>query len=327
MRLLSMCAGAGLLAVTTMLPAVAFAAPATLKFGFNGGSVSLFQSLGFKVAMERGFLDKQEIKLDVQMLAGSYHQVEELDAGNVDITYVAVTDMIEPVIKGSDAVAIVGGPRNPVYAMAAKHEFTSIEQLDGKKIAVSLPADIISIAADDLFTAHKLKGYEPVLLLGTVARVECMKTGDCDAAMVAQPLDIQLKKLGFNIVGTSHEVIPELQYTVYAARRAWAEKNKDVVVRFARAMGEAYKYIANPANKDDVISMSMAMTGQPKDIITELYKTDYEPYNGVLPQHGEIDLAGLTKVSELMKRSGAIDKVWPVEKFADTQYLQAAGMQ
>jgi ABC-type nitrate/sulfonate/bicarbonate transport system substrate-binding protein len=154
-----------------------------------------------------------------------------------------------------------------------------------------------------------------------------MKTGDCDAAMVAQPLDIQLKKQGFNVVGSSHDVIPQLQYTVYAARRAWAEKNKDVVVRFARAIGESYKYIANPANKDDVIAMAVQMTGQPKEIITELYKTDYEPYNGVLPEHGEIDLAGLNKVSELMKRSGAIDKVWPVEKFADIQYLKAAGMQ
>jgi len=307
--------------------ATAQAEPTTLKFGFNQGSVTLFQSLGFKVAMERGFLEKEDITLDVHMLAGSYHQVEELDAGTVDVTYVAVTDLVPEVIDGSDAVAIVGGPRNPVYAMIARPDITSIDQLEGKPIAISLPADIITLAADDLFAAHNLKGYEPVLLLGSVNRAECLKAGDCAAAMLAQPFDISLAKEGYNVVGSSHEVYQDLQYTVYAARRAWAEENKELMVRFARAMGESYKYIADPANKEDVIALAVEMTGQPIEIVQELYAADYEPYNGVLPKHGEISLSGFAKVIELMHRADAISEVWPTEKFVDTQYLEAAGMQ
>ena len=41
---------------------------------------------------------------------------------------------------------------------------------------------------------------------------------------------------GFRLLGLSTEAVPEFVYTVTAARRSWAEQNKETVVRYrARA--------------------------------------------------------------------------------------------
>jgi ABC-type nitrate/sulfonate/bicarbonate transport system substrate-binding protein len=311
------------IAVATALYTMsANAEPITIRLGFNEASARLFQSLGLYVAEERGFLKSQNIQLDIKMLGGSYHQVDELDKGHVDITYVAVNDMVPQIVAGSDAVAIVGGPRNPVYSLVAKPGITSVNELTGKPVAVSLPADIISIATDDIFASHHAGTYQPVALLGTVNRVECLKSGDCEAAMLSQPFDIELIGSGYNVVATSHDVYPELQYTVYAAERKWADAHQDTVRRFTRAIGEAYKYISDPVNKSDIISMATEKTGQSKEVIEKLYAEDFEPYNGVLPQHGEISLNGFQKVLDLMHRAGDITEAMKADRFIDLRYLQ-----
>src|SRR2546429_588853 len=74
---------------------------------------------------------------------------------------------------------------------------------------------------------------------GTPVRAECLSMGDCDAVPLGQPEDVVFMQNGFTKLGDSLEVIPVLQFSVVAARRSWAEANKAVVVRFARAFGNA----------------------------------------------------------------------------------------
>ena len=69
---------------------------------------------------------------------------------------------------------------------------------------------------------------------------------------LGQPDDIVFTQKGYSKLGDSMEVIPVLQFNVIAARRDWAEKNKDVATRFARAFGNAYKFMRDPANRDEV---------------------------------------------------------------------------
>jgi hypothetical protein len=47
-----------------------------------------------------------------------------------------------------------------------------------------------------------------------------------------------------------------------------------------------------------------------------------------MPRQGEIDMAGVAKVIELLGRSGELKTPLPAaERFADLQYLKAAGLQ
>ena len=48
---------------------------------------------------------------------------------------------------------------------------------------------------------------------------------------------------GYRLLGASTEVVPDLLYTVTAARRSWAEANKDAVTRYVRALAAAFDFI------------------------------------------------------------------------------------
>jgi ABC-type nitrate/sulfonate/bicarbonate transport system substrate-binding protein len=318
------------LGLALVAPSVAGAEPVTLRLGFIKASLHLFQSAYLYVAQQKGMLDREGIKLDIVPLPGVSRMITALDDGTVDISSTAVPYLVEGALKGSDAVAVVGAPANTINSFVSRPDFTSFDQLKGKTIGLSLPVDIISIGARELLARHGLgkSDYAVRELVGTPERTNCLKTGDCAATVLTQPDDVTVAHEGFHILGNSHEVIPTLQFTVFAARRTWASQHKDAVTRFARAMGETFKFMADPANRDEVISIAAKATGASKDITTEIYKLYYEPYSGVLPKNGEISMPGMSEVIRLLADSKEISSpAPPADRFVDLQYLKSAGMQ
>jgi ABC-type nitrate/sulfonate/bicarbonate transport system substrate-binding protein len=195
---------------------------------------------------------------------------------------------------------------------------------------MSLPVDTISIASRLLLAKHGLKetDYRTTELIGTQTRAKCLLAGECDAVPLGQPDDIVFAAKGYPKLGDSLEVIPVLQFNVIAARRDWAAKHKDLAVRFARAFGDAYRFMRDPANRDEVTRILSETTGASPDVARQMLAFYYEPDRGVMPRQAEISLPGVAKVIELLGNSGALKPPLPAaERFVDLQYLQAAGLQ
>ncbi len=212
--------------------------------------------------------------------------------------------------------------------LSLRPEITTFADLKGKTIGLSLPIDIISIGTRQLLAKHGIVDgdFTSKALIGTPVRAKCLESGDCAAVPVEQPEDILLARKGYHLLGDSHEVIPALQFAVFAARRSWADQHSDEVTRFARAMGEAYRFMADPTNRDEVIRLATTTTGATSDVVAEIYRLYYEPYKGVLPRHGEISMPGFYKVIELLGSSGALQKpLPPATKFVDLRFLEGCG--
>ena len=236
-----------------------------LRYGQIANSARSVSSLALYIAQRKGFLAEEGIELEVVGLRGVQYQIEELDKGNVDVSHTATPYLIQPVLKGSPSVAIVGGPANTIFSLIAKPEIKSYDDLKGKLIGMSLPVDTISIASRMLLAKHGLKepAFRTKELVGTPIRAKCLTDGECDAVPLGQPDDIVFAQKGFTKLGDSLEVIPVLQFSVIAARRDWAEKNKDAATRFARAFGNAYKFMRDPHNRDEVRKLIVETTGAP----------------------------------------------------------------
>jgi hypothetical protein len=91
-----------------------------------------------------------------------------------------------------------------------------------------------------------------------------------------------------------------LQFTVIAARRDWAEKNKVAATGFARAFGNAYKFMPDPTNRAEVAQILVETTGAPIDVARSMLAFYYEPDRGVMPKQAEISMPGMSKVIELL---------------------------
>jgi ABC-type nitrate/sulfonate/bicarbonate transport system substrate-binding protein len=301
-----------------------------LRYGQIAASARSVSSLALNIAQRKGFLAHENIELDVVGLRGVQHQIEELDKGTVDVSHTATPYLIQLVLKGSPSVGIVGGPANTIFSLMAKPGIKTYDDLKGKLIGMSLPVDTISIASRMLLAKHGLKepAFRTKELVGTPIRAKCLTDGECDAVPLGQPDDIVFAQHGYSKLGDSLEVIPVLQFNVIAARRDWAEKNKAVATGFARAFGNAYKFMRDPQNRDEVARTIVDTTGAPPEVARSMLSFYYEPDRGVMPKQAEISMAGMTKVIELLGETGELKAPLPAaERFVDLQYLKAAGMQ
>ncbi len=300
----------------------------TLRFGQIPSTVHGMSSLARFVAEKRGFFAREGLTVQlVQIPGGTDKMVKALDRAEVELTQTATPYLVRAVLAGSDAVAVAGETANPIYSLIAKPGIATVADLKGKLIGLSLPVDTISISMRKLLALKGLKDsdYRVKELVGTPARFDCLRKGECDAVPLGQPDDLIAVKQGYRRLGISSDAVAAFQFEVVAARRSWAQANKDKMVSFVRALAAAYRFIRDPANRDQVVQSIVELTGSADDIARETLKLYFEPDRNVLPKEAEINLQGLGQVIAFMTEAHNITPPPPdPQRFVDLQYLHAA---
>jgi len=305
-------------------------APVSLRLGFNANSARNMAEIPNVVAQRKGFFAREGLAVTMVPLMGTTHMVAALDKGDVDATGTALPYMIQAVLKGSDAAAVIGGVANTIYSLIAKPGVQTIADLRGKVVALSAPPDTITLSTRMLLAKGGLKDgdYRTKQIIGSTQRGDCLASGACDAVPLGQPDDIVFQQKGFRKLGDSLEVMPNLQFNVIAMRRSWAAAHKDIAVALARAYGVTFRYLRDPANRADVTKTVVEITGANEQVAHAVLALYYEPDRGVMPKQGEISIVGVNKVLALLADAGQIGRPVPgADRFVDLQYLQAAGLQ
>lgn len=327
-------------------PGAADAGSISLRYGQIDSSLRSFSSLALYISQRKGFLAREGIDLDIVLLPGEGTMIDALDENEADLVHVATPYLIQWAVRGSDAVAVVGGPANTISSLIVRPEIRSYEDLRGKVIALTGRQDTLTIGTLMLLARHGIgeDDFQFRDLRGSNTWIDCMTNGDCAAAVLSAPSDFLAVRDGFVKLGDSFEVFNVLQFNVVAARRAWAAQppilkngrakrawalaNEDALTRFARAFADAYRFMRDPARRDEVVGIMVETMELPEPVARDLLAFSFEPDRGVMPRQGEISLAGLTKVIELLGDSGQLDGTLPAaERFVDLRYLQAAGAQ
>src|SRR3954452_9054218 len=149
---------AGLLAAVLAIGSgTASAETVTLRFGQIPSTVRGTSSVYLHLAYSKGFLAREEIKLErVSIPGGTDKMVAALERGEVDITQTATPYLIEAVMRGPDGVGAQSETANPIYSLIVKPEIASYSDLKGKLVGLSLPIDMISISMRKLLALHGL---------------------------------------------------------------------------------------------------------------------------------------------------------------------------
>ena len=303
----------------------------TLRYGQNATSAGSLSSLPLTVAEHKGFFVREGLNLDVVPIPGGTDRiVASLDKGEIDAGKNATPYLIQAALKGSDAVAIVAQTTNPVYSLIVRPEIKSFADLNGKVIGLSTPGDTITLATMRLLAAKGIKAsdYRAKAVVGTGARFDCLKSGECVAVPMGQPENLGAIKQGFPRLGFTYEAGADLIFNVDMTRRAWGEKNQDTLVRFVRAFVASYEFMNDPKNRGEVTSLVKDSLKVSDEIAREIFAPYLEPGKNVLPKRGELSLNAFNRVLTLMGEAGVIATPVPsAERFIDLRYLKAAGIQ
>ena len=303
----------------------------TLRYGQNAASAGSLSSLPLTVAERKGFFVREGIDLVVVPIPGGTDRiVAALDKGEVDTGRNSTPYMIQAALQGSPSVAIAAQTLNPVYSLIVNPQIKTYADLKGKVVGLSTPGDTITLSTVRLLAHRGINpsDFKTKAVVGTGARFDCLKAGECAAVPMGQPDDLAAMHQGYARLGFNYEAGADLVFNVDMARREWGEKNQEVLVRFVRAFGAAYEFLNEAKNRGEVEKIIGESLKTSPEVAREIFAPYLDPAKKVLPKRGEIDHAAFNRVLALMSAAGVIPTpAPPAERFVDLRYLKAAGIQ
>lgn len=285
------------------------------------------KTLGFGplwAASKQGFFTQQKLDVDIIVIRGSDISTQALAGGSLQVSGAASDAPIAAIERGLDMI-IVGGIINGLsqHIMGGKN-FKTYEDLRGTTLGANSVTSGTAFAFRRVLKAKGLeypRDYKLINVGGSPQLFAALGSGQIAAAPLSLPLNYAAEEQGFNSIGRFIDVMPHYQLSVYSVRRAWAEENRAVLVRFMKAIVLASRWLY--ANKDaavDLLAREMRLNPTHARRGWEFYTE-----KGIWHPDGDVTLEGLQVVSQIYAEQTKAKSPLPnPAKFVDQGYLRDA---
>lgn len=286
------------------------------------------KTLGYSplwIATKKGFFDQQGLDIQLVLLRGVPMTLQALAAGSLHFGSGGPEAYIEASERGLDFVVTGGIINGMAQFLVAGKNYKTYEDLRGATFGTSsLSGGIITALKEAL----KLKGLEYprdykllVIAGGSSANLAALQSGQIAATTVAVPLNYAAEESGLNVIGRLSEGIPHFQTNALVTRRAWAEKNRQVAIRFMKAMVLTFRWMfQNPDAAIDFLSKEMQLKP-----IHARKGWEFYTQNRFWPPDGDVTMEGLkNNIRIYAEQSGAKGPLPNAAKYVDQTYLRDA---
>jgi ABC-type nitrate/sulfonate/bicarbonate transport system substrate-binding protein len=235
-----------------------------------------------------------------------------------------------------EPVAFLGTDNGNGASLMARPEFTSVEQLRGKTVAVDSKNSGFAFVLYGIMRAHGLEKdvdytvVVPAPSSGTPARYAGLVAGKFDATILNAGYQFQAAAAGMQTLGGIRDAADPFMGGSGVALRSWLDANPDVAIRFIRAYVAAQRYTLDPANKDEILAWLTAEAKGNVSVAEQTYQILVTPGDGLIPD-GQIDVPGLFGTASLRDSFGGFDEpqnlrvlTSPASGMYDLSYWQRA---
>lgn len=297
--------------------------PATVRWGQAVYSAAYWAHY---VGDVQGFFAAEGITRDVHLIPSGPNLMAAMEGGDLDVI-VAATDLyIQAINKGVDTVAVAGMQRLSALSMIAPPGTTSVMDLKGGVMAAT------NLQASDAYYLRKFlekngltaNDFTVVAQGSFPQRAAALEAGQVKGAMLTEPWQSELVAKGYvRLGGAPDGVGRDFNFLNIAARRSWAEQNRDVLVRFLRAYAKADAWLHDPQNKAAAIQILVnPPINIPQDQAERAYKAFVEDQKVV---DAQLEPEDVLVTLEIMHEKGDMPELstdW--EKYADLSYWREA---
>jgi ABC-type nitrate/sulfonate/bicarbonate transport system substrate-binding protein len=297
------------------------AAQDKIKFPVGVGTKTVGTNM-FWLATKRGFFG--EFGLDVQpvLLRGSSITMQALVSESLYLALGSADATVGAAATGADLVAVGGVVNGLTQAVVAAKNYKSIKDLRGATIGVQV---LTSGATNVLKRILKQNGldypadYKLLAVGGGSFNLAALSSGQIGATYLVVPLDHAAEQQGFAVLGFFKDYFPNYQLSVLAVKRAWAERNRALLVRFLKGAVRAHRWLY--ANKEAAIDF----LAKEIPLKPELARRGWEYYttNHIWHPNMEINLEGLKFTMQVYAEQFKGSPPDPLN-YIDQSYLQQA---
>ena len=272
-------------------------------------------------AVEKKVFEREGISVETTLTGSSAMQLDQLSKGAFDIGFQQSDHVVRAVEGGGDLFAFMAVAPAPELTLVAAPDTGAIAGLRGKVIAVDGARTGYALLLRRVLADAGLSDGDYTLreFGGSAERHDALKQGAASASLLNPPFDRNLLAAGFKSLGTSRDFFPAYPGPVAAARRSWAQQNKQRLISFIRAFHAGCAWLGDSRNKQEAVGILPARLGMDAQAASRAYDEF-------------IKLPPPTITPDGMRR--VIDVVWDAEartgrkgapdKYMDLSYLDEA---
>ena len=224
------------------------AEPKPLNIGWTGGSG--WTSLPDRVAMERGFFEKEGLKPRYIQFQGTNLMLNALLTGELD--FVTIIPFIAgAATRGLPVKVVAATTKSGGYAIISRPDIASVKDLKGKRIAINTFGSSADFAIYQLLSRNGLDPNKDVTLLSIAgspdARFAALLAGSVDATVVNSPFEYRAEQKGFKILLSVKETAEFVKIPIngLSTSQRKIDREPDEIVRMLRALRSALLFLQN----------------------------------------------------------------------------------
>ena len=224
------------------------AEPKALNIGWTGGSA--WTALPDRVAMERGFFEKEGLKPRYIQFQGTNLMLNALMSHELD--YVTILPFIAgAATRGLPVKIVATTARSSGYAIISRPDIDSVKALKGKKIAINTFGSSADFAIYQMLVRNGLDPNKDVTLLSVTgspdARFAALIGGSIDATVVNSPFEYRAEQKGFKTLLAVKEMAEFVRIPIngLSTSQRKIDREPDEIVRMLRALRNAILFLQN----------------------------------------------------------------------------------
>ena len=252
-----------------------------VNLGWSG--IGSWTTLPYVVANEKGFFDKEGLKVQLITFRGTNLMLTALLTGDLD--YATILPFLTgAAARGLPVRILAAVTKNSSYFMVARPEIDNVKALRGKKIGINSFGSSADYAA---YAALSRSGMDPdkdltILAIGggTPERLAAVVSGSVDATVITSPGEYAAEKQGLRIVMSAQELgqFVRIPITGIGATQKKMEKDPHEIVRLLRALRLSTLYLLqNPEYSVALFQKIMRVEPALADKLFKLYRDQYNP--------------------------------------------------
>ncbi len=277
--------------------------------------------VGIWVAHEAGLFVAEGLDDQLIFIPSATQLAQVTVAGDVDIASLGGGPMMAAVLSGADLKAIGNNVNKLIFSIHARPEVKSIEDLRGKRIAVSRLGSSSDVAARYALRKFNLEPQKDVVLmqLGSMSSMfGALKSGAVDASVVSPPTQFLSEKLGFKDLVSITDMDYAYPNPTMVVPGDLIRKKPDTIDRFLRAYVRGmHRAITDREFTIKTLAKYTTVTDP------GLLRKTYDFYVGkVVERAPYINMAGMQNALDGLARTVPAAKNAKPEQFVDTRFLE-----
>ena len=289
-----------------------------LTVGFSAFSAAFMPAF---VADRSGYFTQEGIAPTLIFFQSGVQLMQSVIAGDTHIGMGSAPELVTAVNAGARVRGVWGISNLMPYALISRPHIRAVNDLRGKKIAVSSRGSLSEFLVS---YALKSKGLDPsrdvvyISIGGVPTRFAAIESGSVDASLISSAHFERAKQVGLNLLVMLSDLIPEWpQDLIYVREELMATREQDF-----KAFLRAYRRGIATARKNPDAAIQAMQKALRFD--HQIAREGYYSYVNSLPDDGHIAEKGFELLVDQMAQAGTLKRRLTSSDLFDYRFIREA---